>query len=143
MLLRGWLTGLMDLRRSAGTRVSRRQRTIHLLALGLTFALAAAACGSGDAGAPTAIAAVPADSSSDAADSADSDEAESTPAADTADEAQDGSPDSDGTAEAAGPVENLFPDLNVLNVTDGSTVNLASTLIGGDKATLLWFWAPH
>jgi len=40
-------------------------------------------------------------------------------------------------------VVNLFPDINVLNIADGATVNLAAELGGADKATLLWFFAPH
>jgi len=40
-------------------------------------------------------------------------------------------------------VVNLFPDIDVLNIADGATVNLAAELGGADKATLLWFFAPH
>lgn len=45
--------------------------------------------------------------------------------------------------EAASPAVNLFPDIDVLNIADGATVNLAAELGGADKATLLWFFAPH
>jgi len=51
--------------------------------------------------------------------------------------------DADGGAEeTAAPAENLFPDVDVTNVVDGSAVNLTS-LGGGDRPVLLWFWAPH
>ena len=46
-------------------------------------------------------------------------------------------------AVAADPPVNLFPDINVLDVYNGGEVNLAEALPGGDKAVLLWFWAPH
>lgn len=45
--------------------------------------------------------------------------------------------------ETAAPVVNLFPDIDVLNIADGGTVNLATELGGADQATLLWFFAPH
>lgn len=40
-------------------------------------------------------------------------------------------------------VVNLFPDVDVVNVADSSTLNLAAELGGGDLPVLLWFWAPH
>ena len=49
-------------------------------------------------------------------------------------------PSSTSTTE---PTINLFPDIDVLNIADGATLNLASELGGGDAATLLWFFAPH
>ncbi len=60
-------------------------------------------------------------------------------------------PPADSSAAAA-PVEstetdvaaeNLFPDVEVLSVADGSSINLAAELGGGDLPVLLWFWAPH
>jgi hypothetical protein len=62
--------------------------------------------------------------------------------------AEDGSAAGDDATEgdAADDVaatENLFPDIDVVNIVDGSTVNLAQELGGGDKPVLLWFWAPH
>ncbi|MFT7598984.1 MAG: hypothetical protein ACI8TP_001909 [Acidimicrobiales bacterium] len=39
--------------------------------------------------------------------------------------------------------ENLFPDIAVLDVQTGDSVNLAAQLGGGDTPVLLWFWAPH
>lgn len=39
--------------------------------------------------------------------------------------------------------ESRFPDVDVFNVETGSQINLASELAGGDKAILLWFFAPH
>lgn len=41
------------------------------------------------------------------------------------------------------PGENLFPDIEVVDVADGATINLSSELGGGDLPVLLWFWAPH
>jgi hypothetical protein len=51
-------------------------------------------------------------------------------------------PQSDGAAEDSTAV-NLFPDLDVVRVDDGSPLNLAAELGGGDRPVLLWFWAPH
>ncbi len=48
----------------------------------------------------------------------------------------------DSTAEAA-VEEHLFPDLDTVKVSDGSTLNLATELAGGDKPVLFWFYAPH
>lgn len=45
-----------------------------------------------------------------------------------------------GSAETS---DNLFPDVDVQLVADGSTVNLKEELQGGDLPVLLWFWAPH
>ncbi len=49
--------------------------------------------------------------------------------------------------EAAGPVEptldHLFPDVDVLDIQTGATLNIATELAGGDRPVLLWFWAPH
>ena len=57
-------------------------------------------------------------------------------------------PEESGEAEEAeGPApvaDHNFPDLNTVNVADGSTVNLAAQeLAGGDTPVLLWFYAPH
>lgn len=47
----------------------------------------------------------------------------------------------------AGPVapapEHLFPDVDVVDIQTGATLNLASELAGGTQPVLLWFWAPH
>ena len=57
------------------------------------------------------------------------------------------SSDSADSAEDAGAqpasAQHLFPDLDTRNIVDGSTVNFASELAGGDTPVLLWFWAPH
>lgn len=55
--------------------------------------------------------------------------------------------DAADTTEAA-PVEaepepHLFPDVDVLDIYNGGEVNLGEALSGGDKAVLLWFFAPH
>ncbi|MEM7341122.1 MAG: hypothetical protein AAF467_20865 [Actinomycetota bacterium] len=67
--------------------------------------------------------------------------AESSSSTSTADAAPDAT-ESEDAAEVA-PVENLFPDVDVVNIQDGSTLNLAEELGGGDQAVLLWFFAPH
>lgn len=56
--------------------------------------------------------------------------------------------DADGEeAEAAGPApvddNHSFPDLNTVNIADGSSLNLAQQLAGGDTPVMLWFFAPH
>ena len=45
---------------------------------------------------------------------------------------------SDAPASAAGDV----PDLAMVSVHNGETVNLQS-LVSGETPLLLWFWAPH
>ncbi|NNF53877.1 MAG: hypothetical protein HKN03_05475 [Acidimicrobiales bacterium] len=49
-------------------------------------------------------------------------------------------PDSVGRG---GETINLFPDLDVLSVATGESLNLRSELSGGELPVLLWFWAPH
>ena len=44
----------------------------------------------------------------------------------------------DAAASAAGDV----PDLDMVSVYTGETVNLQS-LVSGETPLLLWFWAPH
>lgn len=58
--------------------------------------------------------------------------------------------ESDATADAAEPsaepelaADNLFAPVEVLEVNTEETFNFAETIGGGDKAVLLWFWAPH
>ncbi len=132
-------------------RVSTRRRAGALL---LALSLGAAACGSdgsstatgGDSSggdSSTAESASPDESSSDA----DSDGADSAGDADeTADQTADDSTD-DGSADEAADGDtaavNLFPDVDVLNIADGATINLSDELAGGDRPVLLWFWAPH
>ena len=45
---------------------------------------------------------------------------------------------SDAAASPAGDV----PDLNMVSVYTGATVNLQS-LVSGETPLLFWFWAPH
>ncbi len=45
---------------------------------------------------------------------------------------------SDASVAAAGDM----PDLDMVSVHTGETVNLQS-LVSGDAPLLLWFWAPH
>ncbi len=99
------------------------------LLLGLT--LGAAACGSSSDSPDTSAAgssseAISASSDGDANDGASNDDASS-----------------DAAADAGASTENLFPDVNVLSISDGATLNLSEELSGGDTAVLLWFFAPH
>lgn len=105
---------------------------------GLTAAIAAltmlaAACGSGATTTDVGVAPAPAETT-ESAESADS-------SAETGADSSSGDRD-EGAAEAA-PATNLFPDIEVVNVADATTFNLASELGGGDLPVLLWFWAPH
>lgn len=110
----------------------------------LAFSLGAAACGSTESSTtPTLATQAP----SVEVESAEVDAAGPANSADTTETTV---PSADETAveaiedeETAAPVANLFPDIDVLNIADGGTVNLATELGGGDKATLLWFFAPH
>ena len=56
---------------------------------------------------------------------------------------QNASGEANGEAEATGPAANLFPDIDVVRVSDSTTLNLATELGGGTVPVLLWFWAPH
>jgi hypothetical protein len=49
------------------------------------------------------------------------------------------------SAETAGEsaAPHFFPNLDTVDIVDGSTINLADQLSGGDTPVLLWFWAPH
>ena len=120
---RSWLAGLMF---SPG---QKRRRSLAVIA---ALSLGAAACGSGDEAAPS-LTLAPQDSSAVVDDTVEG------AAPDTSAEVT-----QPPTDEAAAPdVVNLFPDIDVLDVADGSTVNLAAALGGFDRPTLLWFWAPH
>ncbi len=104
------------------------------LLLGLT--LGAAACGSSSDSPDTSAAgssseAISASSDGDANDGASNDGASNDDAS------------SDAAADAGASTENLFPDVNVLSISDGATLNLSEELSGGDTAVLLWFFAPH
>ncbi len=112
----------------------------------IALGLVAAACG---AEAATTIDAAPADEQTSSASDEESavDQAESEgPAADS-DDAADSTADADAepaeSDDAAAVDNHLFPDLDTVNIVDGSTLNLAAELAGGDTPILLWFWAPH
>ncbi len=129
--------------------ILRSGRRRSLVASLLALLLVASACGADSDEAVTA-----ADESSPASDGDSSDESgaegsgsdesgsEGTAEASAEDAAAGTEEDEDGAAsETAG--ENLFPDIDVVNIVDGSNVNLAAELGGGDLPVLLWFWAPH
>ena len=109
------------------------KRRGRVAAIAVTIGLIAAACGSDpapiDASAGEPVAATE-------QSTAGSDSQDSAPAADAA-EAE---PEVEGPAVAA---DHLFPDLSTVNIADGSTLNLAQQLAGGDTPVLLWFFAPH
>lgn len=48
----------------------------------------------------------------------------------------------DGSSDAPDS-GNLFPNVEVQNISDGSPLNLQEELQGGDLPVLLWFFAPH
>jgi hypothetical protein len=64
-------------------------------------------------------------------------------AASTDDGAGAGGDTGDGAGQGAASADHQFPDLDVVTVADGATINLAGELAGGDTPVLLWFWAPH
>lgn len=103
----------------------------------LAVALLAAACGSGSTDT----------TASDVAETSSAESTESTTASPSTEstEQADAEPDQAGSeSEGSAPaVEHSFPDLQTVNIVDGSTVNLADELGGGDTPVLLWFWAPH
>jgi hypothetical protein len=51
--------------------------------------------------------------------------------------------DGEVTSGAVNVAENLFPDIDVVEVSTGASLNLKQELSGGDRPVLLWFWAPH
>ena len=108
----------------------------RLVAVLLALSIGAAACGSTETSSAPTLAP---QATSAAADQGSPDDSVSGDDA-SGDEA---APESDAQEETAGPAVNLFPDIDVLNIADGATVNLAAELGGADKATLLWFFAPH
>lgn len=99
-------------------------------------ALLAAACGS-ETSAPALDTAAVGDTvtSQSSQEEAAQSETSAAPVADTEEPAE--------TTAAPEVSSHLFPDLNTLNVKDGSSVNLATELAGGDTPVLLWFYAPH
>jgi hypothetical protein len=122
-----------------------------LVAVLLVLALVAAACGGSNtdvvdtaAGQATAE---DADSGQGAAQDTDSGQSDDADPADTDSDGGDstGESDTDEAAEAPAsePIAHQFPELTTVNIADGSTVNLADQLAGGDTPVLLWFFAPH
>ncbi len=109
-------------------------RSTLLGALGLTAALFLASCGSTDSGSATAQAG----SSGDAPAPSSIGEA---PAPSTTGNAPAADPAAVNDASAT-PVASDFPDVDVLDVRTGDTINLRS-LAPRDKPALLWFYAPH
>ncbi|MGH1492811.1 MAG: hypothetical protein ACRBK7_26025 [Acidimicrobiales bacterium] len=115
-----------------------------MAAIALVVALFAAACGTDSTTVESSSAAnadqTEASSSDDAAAGADgADEEEAAPAADS-DSSSDPEPAAEGPVAVA---DHEFPDLGTVNIVDGSAVNLADQLAGGDTPVLLWFFAPH
>ncbi len=117
---------------SAMPKRLRPPRSTALVGVAAALALVAAACGSGG---------------TDGTDTAGS--ATTAAPATTADAAPDSTaaaPDSTAATagpEAPAPAENLFAPVDVVNIADGSTINLADQLAGDDRPVLLWFFAPH
>ena len=126
-----------------------------------TLALVAGACGSDEATTvvePTGTEAADAarDAPADAADAAAQDESSTSSAAapEPSPTTEDGAPETgaqtaeEGTTDdSAAPVPALagpgdVPDLDMVNVHTGETVNL-QTLVTGQTPLLFWFWAPH
>jgi len=98
----------------------------------LAAALLAAACGSGDGS----------DADVTAADEPTT-EASASSEEPTTDEPSAEDAPAEEAEEAADVGPHLFPELTTVNVADGSTLNLATELAGGDTPVLLWFYAPH
>ncbi len=119
-------------------------KRLRLGALAVALSVGAAACGSSATDTATGTAPDSATNTSatdtEAADSSDAgDDAVSQSQASSDDEEPAADPESD---QEVAPVENLFPDVDVVTVA-GAELNLSEELAGGDKAVLLWFWAPH
>ena len=110
-------------------RLPRRARLVAGLGV---VTLLAAACGSGSS--TTEVAANPPAT-----------EAPQTTTANDTSESTTAAVEPEGEVAEAEPESqtNLFPNVDVVNVHDGSTLNLATELGGGDLPVLLWFWAPH
>ncbi len=126
-----------------------------MAAILVVTALVAAACGGESATVDTAAQA--SDAQTPAADEA-TQESEDAASDDSSSEGSTADQETSEaeTPEAAGPDEDAeeaaepepvgdheFPDLGTVNIADGSAVNLADQLAGGDTPVLLWFFAPH
>ena len=115
-----------------------------------TLALVAGACGSDEAttvveptGAEEAARDAPAESPTSSAAASET----SPTTEDAAPEAGAQTADEGAADDSAAPVPALagpgdVPDLGMVNVHTGATVNL-QTLVTGETPLLFWFWAPH
>ncbi len=112
---------------SAMPEITRRRRRRRLVALTGTIVMVAAACGSSPEATVDTAVQEPAGTSSEVGEGVSSGPEE--PAS------SERSPDA--------PESSLFPNIEVVNVADSSTLNLSTELAGGDRPVLLWFWAPH
>lgn len=117
-----------------------------LVAVVVTLGLVAAACGNtaaetNEASSGTAAPEAAPEPSPDDATADDAGAAEE-PSAD-GDAGEAAAQDEEPAVEEDAAEENLFPDLEVVDITEGSSLNLADELGGGDLPVLLWFWAPH
>jgi hypothetical protein len=111
------------------------KRPIGAAGVVVAIALLGAACGSGSADLDTAA------TTGSSVETAPADATTEGPAP-TAEPSTTGQ----AAAEPEGPQpvpDHAFPDLDTVDIADGSTVNLADRLAGGDTPVLLWFWAPH
>ncbi len=110
-----------------------------LFALGM----AASACGSGS----TTTDAAPAGESSSASTSTDNGSAEddSTEPSSGTDTSTTASSADEGEEPAADPTATLanYPQVDVIDLGSGETVDFAEQVAGGSLPTLIWFWAPH
>ncbi len=111
---------------------------IRVAGAAIVIGLLASACG---AETTTTVDAAPA-SDQTAGDAAPASEPVG-PAEPAADESAETTEEASAADEPAAVTQHLFPDLDTVNIVDGSTINLAAELAGGDKPILLWFWAPH
>jgi len=130
----------------ARRRSRPRRPGLTVLSVALAAVLAVSACGSG-ADDEQAEAVASSDAAAGQQTTVDQESGDSattnTTTAETATPETTTSDDTTSDSESEDPVEANFPMVEVLNVADGSTVQLADELAGGDKPILLWFWAPH
>ncbi len=112
----------------------RSKRLIGAAGIVVTIGLVAAACGSEAATSTDAAASSSRSTEATTAATEPASEPSAVPATPAAE------PEIEGPAPAP---DHLFPDLDTVDVADGSTVNLADELAGGDTPILLWFYAPH
>lgn len=119
----------------SGRRTIANVRTVAML---LALSIGAAACGATETSTTPTLA-------TQAPSTVVEESSAFAPPADEPEEVEADEPDAAAAdeAETTAPAVNLFPDIDVLNIADGGTLNLAAELGGGDQATLLWFFAPH